>query len=410
MKCCLIGETLKHSLSKPLHNKMGGYSYELVEVAKEKLSEFVDLKQFDAYNVTIPYKSQIIPMLDEVSDLAKQIGAVNTVVNKNGKLYGFNTDYYGMRYLIRSVGFDFVNKAIMILGSGATSKTAKSVAKSLGASNVYIVSREGENNYENCYNLKVDYIINTTPVGTYPNQGVSPIELSRFKNILGVIDVVYNPLKTKLMFEASELNIKNVGGLKMLVAQAKYARDLFLGNEIVDAKRDDVIEKLYLDLVKETENLVLIGMAGCGKSTIGKLLASTLNKDFVDTDQLVEEKAGITIPEIFEKYGEKRFREIESDVLKETSLLRNTVIATGGGVVVNKDNKYLLKCCAKVVWLKRDLEKLETKGRPLYKNLESKIKLYKERESLYNDFADINVSNDDKIDKTLKKVVELCEY
>lgn len=410
MKCCLIGETLKHSLSKPLHNKMGGYSYELVEVAKEKLNEFVALKEFDAYNVTIPYKSQIIPMLDEVSDLAKQIGAVNTVVTKNGKLYGFNTDFYGMRYLIRSAGFDFVNKKIMILGSGATSKTAKSVSKSLGASEVYIVSRMGEINYENCHNLKVDYIINTTPVGTYPNQDASPIELSKFKNILGVVDVVYNPLKTKLMFDVSELNIKSVGGLKMLVAQAKYARDLFLGNEIVDTKIDEVIEKLYLDLVKETENLVLIGMAGCGKSTLGKLLASSLNKNFVDTDQLIEEKVGITIPEIFEKYGEERFREIESDVLKETSLLRNTVIATGGGVVVKRCNKFLLKCCAKVVWLKRDLEKLEMKGRPLYKSSESKINLYKERESLYNDFADIIVLNNDDINNTLKKVVELCEY
>ena len=410
MKCCLIGETLKHSLSKPLHNKMGGYSYELVEVAQDKLNEFVALKQFDAYNVTIPYKSQIIPMLDEVSGLAKQIGAVNTVVAKNGKLYGFNTDFYGMRYLIRSAGFDFVNKKIMILGSGATSKTAKSVAKSLGASEVYIVSRTGEINYENCHNLKVDYIINTTPVGTYPNQDVSPIDLTRFENILGVVDVLYNPLKTKLMFDASELNIKSVGGLKMLVAQAKYARDLFLGNEIVDAKVDDVIEKLYLDLVRETENIVLIGMAGCGKSTLGKLLAYSLNKNFVDTDQLIEEKAGITIPEIFEKYGEEYFRKIERDVLKETSLLRNTVIATGGGVVVNKDNKFLLKCCAKVVWLKRDLEKLEMKGRPLYKSSESKINLYKERESLYNDFADIIVLNNDDINNTLKKVVELCEY
>ena len=410
MKCCLIGETLKHSLSKQLHNKMGGYSYELVEVAKGELGQFVKSNKFDAYNVTIPYKSEIIPLLDDLSKTALDIGAVNTVVCKEGRLTGYNTDYYGMKYMICSSKFYFDGKTVMVLGSGATSKTAVYVAKSLGAKKILVVSRKGAINYDNCYNFSPDYIINTTPVGTFPNQDESAVDISKFTNLLGVVDVVYNPLKTKLLFQAEQLNIKNVGGLKMLVAQAKYARDLFINGEVNFVDEDDNIEKLYLDLIKEQQNVVLIGMAGCGKSTIGKVLASILNKEFVDTDQLVEIKAGLSIPEIFEKFGEEKFREIEREVVNEVSLKRNSVIATGGGVVVNPNNKFSLKCSAKVVWIKRNLDKLAIVGRPLYNKQDSKIKLYKERENLYNDFADIIVSNDDNINDTVKKVVKLCGY
>ena len=410
MKCGLLGRSLKHSYSKIIHAKLGGYDYDLYEIEPYALKDFVKEKSLSCYNVTIPYKTDIMPFLDDIDDKARDIGAVNTVVDKNGYLYGYNTDYYGMTYMILSSGVSIQNLSVMILGNGATSKTARSVCRDLGAKDIIIVSRTGEVNYQNCYLYCPDIILNTTPVGTYPNSLESPIDLEKFNGVKAVFDVVYNPLKTALTFSAEKLNIKAVNGLKMLVAQAKYARDLFLGSEKISPNYPDkLIEKITAEIVKETQNIVLIGMPGSGKSTVGRELAKRLNKKFIDIDAEIELSAGLEISEIFSKYGEDKFREIESQVVKKLSNERNAVIATGGGVIKRKENEMPLKLNGVVVWIKRDLELLSTFNRPLSKTVGVE-NLYKERKDLYESFSQITVSNNKKCLDAVKEIIEKCEY
>ena len=248
----LIGKTLKHSYSKIIHNLLADYSYDLVEVSPENLKDFVKYGGYDGYNVTIPYKKDIIPTLDEVDEFALLIGAVNTVVVKDGKKKGYNTDFRGMVYALNRANISVKDKVVLILGSGGTSNTAKAVCEYLGAKSIKIVSRSGEINYQNCYEqTDTNVIINTTPVGTYPNNYERSLDLSRFLVLDGVLDVVYNPSLTALLYQAKCLGVKYGGGLPMLVAQAKYAMELFLDKKY----KDDIIEKVLNKIGRILENI-----------------------------------------------------------------------------------------------------------------------------------------------------------
>lgn len=399
----LIGKTLKHSYSKIIHGELGNYDYDLYEIAPENLKEFVLSGKLKGYNVTIPYKKDIIPYLDEVDELALKIGAVNTVVEKDGKRYGFNTDFLGMKYMLSRAGITLKDKVVMLLGSGGTSNTANAVVLSDGAKEVIKVSRTGEVNYQNCFERKdVEVIINTTPVGMFPNNYESPLSISGFPNLIGVADVIYNPNLTALTAQAKERGIKYANGLPMLVAQAKYAMELFLDKTVSDS----VIEKVLSKLEKETLNIVLIGMPGSGKTTVGKALAELLGREFIDTDLEIEKRENRDIPLIFKENGEEYFRAAESAVLKEVGLMTGKVIATGGGVIKNKDNYFPLKSNGVIFWIKRDLSALPTDGRPLSKDVETLKKLFDERKDLYAFFADEIIENDTDIEKVVKEITD----
>ena len=408
MKCGLIGKTLKHSYSPQIHSKFGGYTYDLVELADvTELENFIKNSDYDAFNVTIPYKKDVMQFLDYVSPLAIKIGAVNTVVKKDGKAYGYNTDFWGMKYMLTSAGITLSGKKVMILGSGGTSNTARVVAKESGAKEVVIVSRTGEVNYQNCYeHTDTDVIINTTPVGMFPDSYNAPIDVERFTNLTGVADVIYNPSLTELTYTAKKKGILHANGLPMLVAQAKYARDFFLG--INDDNK--IIAHVVNDIASETDNVVLIGMPGSGKSTVGKKIAELLGKKFIDTDELIVKMENKPIPEIFSCLGEDVFRDIEEKALKSAMNERGAVIATGGGIIKRSENHYPLSSNGKVVWLKRDINSLATKGRPLSKSIEDIKKLYSERKELYRQCADITIYNDKKVVEIAKEIVALCEY
>lgn len=390
MEYGLIGEKLGHSFSKIIHNELCDYVYELKEIAKTDVEKFMTEADFKAINVTIPYKQTVMPYLYEIDAKAQKIGAVNTVVNKDGKLYGYNTDYYGLSALIKKAGIDLKNKKVLILGNGGTSKTAFAVAEDMGAASILKVSlfdEEGTISYS-CAEEKhsdAEILINTTPCGMFPNIGSAATDINKFPNLTGVVDVVYNPLCTELVISAKSKGIPAIGGLYMLVGQAVYAAERFTGNTI-DKKE---IDRIYGKLLQEKKNIVLIGMPSCGKSTVGKALAKALNRPFIDSDEEIVKAAGMSIPEIFETQGEVQFRKIESEVIAELSKNQGAVIATGGGAVLNPRNVALLKENGFVVFLNRSLEKLiTTDDRPLSSNRELLEKRYSERYDIYCASAD----------------------
>lgn len=402
MKCGLLGRTLGHSYSPQIHSYLGDYPYTLFEREPEDVGSFLQNGDFTAINVTIPYKKDVMPYCAELTDCAKKMGAVNTIVRRtDGTLIGHNTDYFGLHYTFNRMGLSLTGKKVLVLGSGGASVTAVIVLKELGA-NVMIISRTGENNYTNLHlHRDAAAIVNTTPVGMYPNAGVSPVDLDMFPSLEGVLDIIYNPARTKLLLDAAERNIPCENGLWMLVAQAKEAAEWFTGTKI----SDDVIPEIYDKMCKRMENIVLIGMPGCGKSTIGKLLAQELNREFVDADAEIVNEAGMTIPEIFETHGEEGFRKIETHVLAKLGQKSCLVIATGGGCVTRAENYPLLHQNGTIYWIKRDITSLPTDGRPLSQagKLEQ---MYKVRKPLYEQFADCAVSNDncpgDAVVKILK--------
>ena len=403
-----IGEKLKHSFSKEIHALLTDYNYEIKEIPKDSLREFMLAKNFRAINVTIPYKRDVIPFLDFVSDTAKSINAVNTIVNKNGKLYGYNTDFFGMTELINREGIEIAGKKVLILGSGGTSSTACAVVKALNAKSVYTVSRSGGDGritYEQAYkeHSDADVIINTTPVGMYPNPDDMPIDLGKFKMLSGVVDAVYNPLRTKLVLEAKKRGIKATGGLYMLVAQAARAVELFLDKEIDPKKTEEVYRKIKV----QKQNIVLIGMPSSGKSTIGEKLAKRIEFDFVDTDVIIVNRAKMPITEIFKSVGEQGFRKLESEVIAEISKNSGVLISTGGGAILNPKNVENLRQNGMIYFIDRPLEWLTaTEDRPLSSNKADLEKLYEERYPKYKSAADVSFLADDNIEVNLKFILD----
>lgn len=403
MKYGLLGKTLKHSYSKVIHELFGAYSYDLISVEENELESVLKNTEYGGFNVTIPYKQTVMKYCGKLSDGAKKIGSVNTVVRQpNGELYGYNTDYDGFYDLLKHNDMELTGKKVAVLGSGGTSKTVLAVCKDANASEVLRVSRTGEYNYQNteCWN-DVQAIINTTPVGMFPNSGISLINFDGFVNCKYVADAVYNPLKTKLVFEAEAHKIKAANGLLMLVKQAQRAYELFTGMNLPDEKANNIYKKLYSD----TCNIVLTGMPGSGKSTLGKAVAKALNKEYIDIDKEIVKAEGKSIPEIFEESGEKGFRELEKKYTKCIGEMTGKVIATGGGVVLNGENKYSLCQNGIVFYVKRSISALEMTGRPLSKSISVLKEMFEKRESLYNDFADVVVENNTTVKEAVKQIV-----
>lgn len=404
----LIGEKLGHSFSADIHKRLFGYDYELKELKPDELSTFLRNRDFKGINVTIPYKQTVIPYLDYLDESVKHIGVVNTVVNTGGKLYGYNTDYFGLKALIARSGISLEGETVLILGSGATSKTALAASDSLGAMRVLRVSRteqEGCITYAQAMEKYGDaeIIINTTPCGMYPNNGACPIDLSYFAKLQGVIDVVYNPLRTKLVCDAMQRGIPSISGLYMLMAQAAYAGALFTGKTL----QNEEIDAEFRLLTSLKQNVVLIGMPGCGKSTVGQELAIQIGFEFIDTDKEIERTTGRTIVDIFASDGEEKFRELEASVIEDVSKRQHCVIATGGGTVLNAASMIHLRQNGCIYFLDRSLSLLSaTADRPLSSNREALEKRYQERYDRYRTLCDKRISADSTTSDIVKLIRE----
>lgn len=419
----LIGKTLVHSYSKEIHEALGRYQYQLFSLAEDEMPDFINARDFRGLNVTIPYKKDVIPLCDEVTDLARGIGAVNTLFWKNASgagssesisqedkiLVGHNTDYEGFLYAASRAGIDFEGKGVLILGTGGTSLMARRAAADQNAAKIYIASRHPETDppsgseiqdagilstvsYDQLPEIadSIDVIVNTTPVGTFPNNMQQVIRLKDFPGCQAVIDVIYNPFKTALLLEAEKLGLKYTNGLPMLVAQATAAAGYFLGTPGAFQKEN---QRIIKSMKQRMGNIVLIGMPGTGKSLIGKFLAELTGKTLQDTDAKIEEEAKMTIPEIFEKEGESGFRDRESAICKKLGKERNLIIATGGGAILRPENVDALRQNGTLVHITRSIDKLPTRGRPLSKNIETLKKMEAQRMPLYKAAADITFRN-----------------
>ena len=405
MKCGLLGRKLGHSYSPQIHALMADYSYDLFEVEPENVGEWVLHGDYDAMNVTLPYKKDVIPYLDEIDNIARRLGSVNTVVRKpDGKIAGHNTDYYGFRSMVLRSGILMEGKKVLVLGTGGASATAQAVLAELGA-NVVVISRSGENNYDNLdRHADAAVIVNTTPVGMYPNTGAAPLDVSRFPKLEGVLDVVYNPSRTQILLDAEKLGLKTENGLWMLVAQAKQASEFFTGDKLDDS----IIAPIHRQLKNQMENIVLVGMPGSGKSSIGKALAEKTGKTFADADEKITELAGMPIPEIFAQFGEEKFREYETEALSQLCKRSGLVIATGGGCVTRERNYPLLHQNGTIVWLRRALDALPTDGRPLSQS-QKLSDMYQVRKPMYEHFADVAVDNDSTIEEVVNQTMKQLE-
>ena len=401
MKCGLLGRHLGHSYSPHIHKMLGDYSYALFEVEPEDLEHFLKSNDFDGLNVTIPYKKTVIPYCSTLSPQAKALGAVNTIIrDSDGHLIGHNTDYFGFSSLLKLTGISVSGKKVLILGSGGASATCASVLQEENA-NAIIISRSGENHYGNLHFHKdASLIVNATPVGMYPQNGKTPIDLAQFPQLEGVIDLIYNPARTQLLLDAEARGIKAVNGLWMLVAQAKESAQWFTGREI----SDDTIPEIYNALTKEMENVVLIGMPGCGKSTIGTQLAQRCDRKFIDTDTMIVERASKSIPEIFAEIGESGFRSLETEVLSQVCKESNLIIATGGGCVTRPENYPILHQNGQIVWIQRDISTLPTEGRPL-SQLQRLEEMYQFRMPLYKSFADVVIENNTSAEDAVNQII-----
>lgn len=393
MKYGLIGEHLKHSYSCEIHAQIADYEYELHEIPPSELGGFLKKREFNAINVTIPYKQDVIPYLDEISDTAKRIGAVNTIVNRNGRLYGDNTDFAGMLALAKHIGVDMKGRKVLILGTGGASKTGHALAEYMGAQSVFYVSRSGKDgsiSYEQAVTEHGDaqIIINATPVGMFPKQDGRPIDISAFPKLEGVIDAIYNPLRTNLILDAQERGIPAEGGLYMLSAQAVHAsavfRDIPLDESLVD--------KAFKSVKNDKQSIVLIGMPSSGKTTVGRILAEKCGKQLADTDEYIVRKIGMPISDFFAKHGEAEFRKIEKETVAELSATGGRIIATGGGAVLDAENVRALKQNGVLVFLDRRPENLiATDDRPLASRRSALEKLYAERYDIYCAAAELHI-------------------
>lgn len=407
MQYGLIGEKLGHSFSAEIHEMLKSNPYTLCELAPHEVDAFFKAKDFCAVNVTIPYKTTVIPHLAHISEQAKMIGAVNTVVNRKGELWGYNTDFFGLQSLLEHANITIADKKIAVLGTGGTSRTAVAVAKSLGAREILIVSRTAK---EGCItyaeltsaHTDVEAIINTTPVGMYPNADACPVDFSAFSKLDGVIDAIYNPLRTQLVLQAQKHGIKAEGGLYMLVAQAVRASELFLDCTYTS----DTAERIYQTLLHKTENIVLTGMPGAGKSTVGKRLAENLNRPFFDLDEEIVRVAKRPISDIFAAEGEDAFRNIETRILREVlANQKGIVLATGGGAILRDENIDLLRRNGKIYFIDRPLSALlPTLDRPLASTAEAIKMRYEERYERYSICADCSIDADAPIEDVAYRI------
>ena len=408
MQYGLIGCPLGHSFSKEIHESLGRYSYDLCELQPDALDLFFAERMFFGINVTIPYKQAVIPYLDALSDRAKAIGAVNTIVNRGGKLYGDNTDFDGMRLALAYAGIELANKRVLILGTGGTSKTAFAVATALGAKSVEKVSRSGKDgalSYEQAYETRADadVLINTTPCGMFPHADETPVDLDRFPNLSGVFDVLYHPLRTRLVLAAKERNIPAAGGLVMLVGQAVRAAELFLDEPLPG----ETIERCYRDVLLQKQNQVFIGMPGVGKTRVGMRVASLLNRPFFDSDKVIIDRIGMPIADFFALHGEAAFRAIESEVLSELSQKSGIVLSTGGGAVLKPENVRALKQNGELFFLDRPVDELKVSSdRPLSSDRERVRKLYAVRYPIYLAAADRHIRSGKNANETAHMILE----
>ena len=404
----LLGRRLGHSWSVPIHQALGCEDYRLIELEPEQLGDFLRREDIGGLNVTIPYKRDVMAFCDVIDEGAKAIGSVNTIVRREGKLYGYNTDIDGFLYMLRRADISLAGKKVLILGSGGASLTAQAAARREGAREVVVVSRSGPDNYENLPQRHGDaeVLVNTTPVGMWPDMAGRPVDLLAFPDMEAVADVIYNPGRTGLLLQAKKGGLRRTGGLPMLVAQAKRAEELFFDKAIPDGETENIIAQLWRDRT----NLVLVGMPGCGKTTVGRALARLSGKPFVDLDERIVDSAGASIPEIFAQEGEETFRHLESLVLDDVCTQGGQVIATGGGAVLQAENRAAMRRTGRVYFLRRALEELPTDGRPLSQK-GSLEEMYRARKPLYSAAADVVIDNNVALEETAELIWrDFCEH
>ena len=404
LRCGLLGEKLGHSYSPAIHAMLGDYSYDLFEKEKDEVESFLKDGAWDGLNVTIPYKKTVMPFCDELSETAQQTGSVNTLVRrKDGTIFGDNTDAPGFCDLLTRSAIPVQGKKVLVLGSGGASAAVCTALRKLQADTV-VISRSGKDHYGNLARHRdAAVLVNTTPVGMYPKNLEKPLSLEAFPALLGVLDVIYNPARTALLLEAEERGIPCVNGLYMLVAQAKRSSELFTGSRIDDM----VTERITKTLERSMQNIVLIGMPGCGKSTIARLLGSRLSRPVIDADRCIEERAGLTIPQIFEQGGEALFRRLETEVLTELGKASGTILSTGGGCVTRRDNYPLLHQNGTIFRIRREVAALEREGRPLSGG--NLLEMQKIREPLYEQFADYSVDNNGPAQDAMEQILAILE-
>lgn len=403
----LLGRSLKHSYSVPIHRALGNAAYRLIELEPQELEAFLRQEDIGGLNVTIPYKRDVMPYCDVISPEAEEIGSVNTIARgSDGRLCAWNTDAYGFAYLARRAGIDFSGRKAVILGSGGASLTVQAAARQLGSSQVTVISRNGDNNYENLSRHRdAEIVVNATPVGMYPGTGASPVDLREFPACAGVIDLIYNPHRTALLMQAEALGIPHSGGLAMLVAQAKAAEEHFFGVPIPDTENERIFRKIR----RQTENIVLIGMPGCGKSTVGTALSKLTGRKTVDIDAEITTTAGRSIPEIFRQWGEEEFRRLEREETAKAGRESGKIIVTGGGVVKDERNCPSLRQNGRIYHLTRDLTRLAREGRPLSEGADLAA-LYRERLPMFTRFGDAVIDNNGTAERAAAEVWrEFCE-
>lgn len=399
----LLGKALSHSLSPQIHACFGEYPYDLIEKPEDDLVALFADPPVAAMNVTIPYKKTVIPFCTELDDIAKRIGAVNTIRFDGGAVRGYNTDYYGFSYMLERAEISVSGKKVLVLGSGGASATVCCVLEDLQAKSVVVISRSGRDNYSNIErHWDSQVIVNTTPVGMYPETAASPISFEQFPHCEAVVDLIYNPLRTRLLLEAESRGIKTANGLAMLVAQGHRAAEIFFDKSL----DRDLIETGLRRLEHEFRNIVLVGMPGCGKSTLSRLLAEALHKEMVDTDAEVEKMAEKAVPDIFAEQGEAAFRRLEAEAVQVLGKGAGKVVATGGGAIQSEENRNALRQNAIVVFLERELDALATNGRPLSKSREALEQLYERRLPLYREVADVTVTVTGTPEETLRRIRE----
>lgn len=404
LRCGLLGRTLGHSYSPAIHRELGAYEYRLYEKEPDELAAFLSGGSWDAINVTIPYKKDVIAYCAALSPAAGRTGSVNTIVRRaDGTLYGDNTDLDGFAYMVRHSGVSVAGKHALVFGSGGASVTVCDVLKAMGAAQVTVISRSGPDNYENLgRHADAQILVNTTPLGMYPKNGASPVDLAQFSQCQGVFDVVYNPARTALLLQAEALGIPRAGGLSMLVAQAKRASELFTGRAIEDSE----IARIEKKLADGMQNIILVGMPGCGKSVVGAAVAKALDRPLYDSDALVAERCGMPIPEFFRWHGEAAFRALETEALCDLGKRSGAVIATGGGSVLREENYAHLHQNGTIVWLRRELAALPVDGRPISQSHDLQA-LYRAREPRYRRFADCIVDNCGSVEDAAQKILEV---